>query len=366
MNTLVVNAGAVTLKLSLVEDDRTAASQEIDPWDDADTDAIAQFLDGVPSPALVAHRVVHGGAELIEPTEVDDEVQRRLEGLGSLAPLHQDRIVAAMSAARAVLPGAVHVACFDAWFHRTMPVEATTYALPESWRRRWSIRRLGFHGYSHAHVAQVAPALVGAGRPGRRIVSCHLGSGASLCAIHDGVSVDTTMGFTPAEGLVMATRSGDVDPGLLMWLCTDAGLEPSEVATAIRDESGLSGLSGGSADMRNVLAGIERGDERARLAFDVYVHRLRGAIGSMAVSLGGIDVLAFTGGVGQHVAAVRSATVSKLGHLGIDIDETANAVTEADADLTATDARAATVVVSTGEHVELARTARIAFVDRAG
>lgn len=357
MNVLVVNAGAVTLKLSLVAAGREVAAEEIDPWDDTNTDAIDRFVDAAATPEVVAHRVVHGGPDLIEPTEVTDDLQRHLLELGSLAPLHQRRVVAAMSAARNVLPSVTHVACFDAWFHRTMPAHATTYALPESWRRRWSFRRLGFHGFSHAHVANVVPALVERNRPSGRIVSCHLGSGASLCAILDGVSLDTTMGFTPAEGLVMATRSGDVDPGLLTWLCTDGGLDPSDLATSLRDESGIRALSGGASDMRDVLAGIDRGDERAWLAFGVYVHRLRGGIGAMAATLGGIDVLAFTGGVGQHLAAVRSTVVSTLAHLGIAVDERANDVAVADADVSAAGSSSATLVVSAGEHFELARAA---------
>ena len=206
------------------------------------------------------------------------------------------------------LPDVPAVACFDTAFHATLPAAAATYALPAEWRRRWGLRRFGFHGLSHQYAARRAAELVGRPLPApdRQLPP---GRGASLCAVAGGRSVDTTMGFTPLEGLVMNTRSGSVDPGLVLWLITEAGLAPAEVAEALEQESGLAGLSGTSGDLREIGAGT--------LAVDVYVHRLRREIAAMVAALGGLDVLVFTGGVGEHVPAVRAAAAGGLGFLGV-------------------------------------------------
>ncbi|MGZ4290860.1 MAG: acetate/propionate family kinase, partial [Gaiellaceae bacterium] len=210
------------------------------------------------------------------------------------------------------LPGVPQVGCFDTAFHARIPAAASTYALPPEWRKRWDLRRFGFHGLSHGYIASV----VG---PGKRIVSCHLGAGASLCAIADGRSVDTTMGFTPLEGLVMATRSGSVDPGLILWLEEHVGMPPSELAATLEHRSGLLGLTG-TADMRAILEAEAAGDEDATLAVGVYLHRLRGAIAAMTASLGGVDVVAFTGGVGENSPAIRERACAGLAFLGVDIE----------------------------------------------
>jgi acetate kinase len=255
------------------------------------------------------------------------------------------------------LPGLPAVACFDTAFHATLPEAASTYALPAEWRDRWRVRRYGFHGLSHAWIAHRVPEMLGAGTAGLRIVSCHLGAGASLCAIADGRSVDTTMGFTPLEGLVMATRSGSVDPGLLLWLLERTELSERELAVALEHDSGLLGLAG-SADMRDVVAGAAKGEPRARLALDVYVHRLRSGIGSMAAALGGLDVLAFTGGVGEHSQEIRAAAVEGLGFLGAAINESANAGGGGDRDISAATANVSTLVVKAREDVEIAEQTR--------
>jgi acetate kinase len=262
----------------------------------------------------IGHRVVHGGPDLQSATLLDGGVMAAIEALTPLAPLHQPRALAGIRAVQAALPGVPAVACFDTAFHATMPAAASTYALPEEWRRRWPLRRFGFHGLSHQYAVRRAGELLG-GVPAR-VVTCHLGAGASLCAVLDGRSVDTTMGFTPLEGLVMNTRAGSVDPGLVLWLIEQAGLAPAEVADGLERRSGLAGLSGTSGDLRQIGT--------RTVAFDVYVHRLRREIAAMAAALGGLDALVFTGGVGEHQPAVRAAAGAGLGFLSVEVDHDRN------------------------------------------
>jgi acetate kinase len=241
------------------------------------------------------------------------------------------------------------VACFDTSFHATLPEAARTYALPAAWRDRWDLRRFGFHGLSHAWVARQVDA--------PRLVSCHLGAGASLCAIHDGRSIDTTMGFTPLEGLVMATRSGSVDPGLVLWLQQHGGLGADAIAEALEHESGLLGLCG-TADMRAVLERAAAGDDRARLARDTYILRLRAGIAAMAAALGGLDALAFTGGVGERAPEIRALAAEGLAFLGVALDPEANTRAEPDADISATGATVRTHVIAAREDREITRQVR--------
>lgn len=359
---LVVNAGSSSLKLQRVEDDDEVTAEALlerwDGTDDAGTvgDAVERVLSGGPVSA-VGHRVVHGGTDLVAPTALTAEVVERIAALTALAPLHQPRALAAIRAAQLALPEVPHVACFDTAFHRTLPEAARTYALPVAWRERWGLERFGFHGLSHAWAARRAVELLGE-PPARRIVTCHLGAGASLCAVLDGRSVDTTMGFTPLEGLVMATRSGAVDPGLLLWLQTDAGLSAAEVREGLERQSGLAGLSGTSGDVRDVVAARAAGDVAASLALDVHAHRLRSAIAAMAAALGGVEVLVFTGGIGEHSIEVRGETVAGLGFLGLALDETRNASLVGDGEITAEGATARTVVVTAREELEIARQVR--------
>ncbi|HEX6460926.1 MAG TPA: acetate/propionate family kinase [Thermoleophilaceae bacterium] len=311
---LVVNAGSSSVKLRLLAaDDELVAERDLDaPHSQVDDDALVAALDGLDAD-VVGHRVVHGGTVFREAVRVDDGVLRELRGLVDLAPLHQPKSLAALDAVSRALPDVPAVACFDTAFHSTLPEAAYTYAIPAALRERFGARRYGFHGLSHAYASRrAAEMVVGASR----IVTCHLGAGASLCAVLDGRSVDTTMGFTPLEGLVMATRSGSVDPGLLLWLLERDRMTEPEMAAALEHESGLLGLAG-TADMREVL---ERDDERARLALEVYVHRLRAGIAAMAASLGGVDALVFTGGVGENSARVRELACSGLGFLGVPPD----------------------------------------------
>ena len=311
MRVLAVNAGSSSLKLSLLadSDDELWALELESRRAEIAHDDVAAALAGLPvAPDAVGHRIVHGGERFREAVVIDAAVADALRELVALAPLHQPKSLAAVDAVTRALPTVPVVACFDTAFHATLPPEAATYALPREWRERYGVRRYGFHGLSHEYAARSA-------RGARRVVTCHLGAGASLCAVLDGRSVDTTMGFTPLEGLVMATRSGSVDPGLLLWLQRHAGVSADEMADALEHESGLSGLAG-TSDMRELLG---RDDEEARLAVDVYVHRLGAGIAAMAASLGGLDALVFTGGVGENAARIRELACERLRHLGVGV-----------------------------------------------
>jgi acetate kinase len=357
---LVVNAGSSTVKLSLVgEGDETLGACELDAprarVDDAELrDALAE---GLGDADAVGHRIVHGGERFRDSILIDDEVEQQLRELTELAPLHQPKSLAALDAVSAALPGVPAVACFDTAFHAELPVGARTYALPASWRERWPIRRYGFHGLSHAWVARRTPELLGVDAAGLRIVSCHLGAGASLCAIGAGRSLATTMGFTPLEGLVMATRSGSVDPGLLLWLLERSGMSERELSDALEHESGLLGLAG-TSDMRELLTQRAAGDAAAGLGLAVYLDRLRGGIAAMAAALGGLDALVFTGGVGERSAEVRAGATADMRFMGIAISSDLNGTVDGDAEITLDGAPVRTLVIHAREDLEIARQVR--------
>ena len=360
MRVLVVNAGSSSLKLTLLDGkDRTIAAREIEATrGSVEVGALRGALgDGLADADAVGHRIVHGGERFAAAARIDPDVEAALRELGDLAPLHQAKSIAALDAVSAELPELPAVACFDTAFHASLSAAAATYALPAAWRERWPLRRYGFHGLSHAWIARRVPELLGRPAAGLRLVSCHLGAGASLCAIADGRSVDTTMGFTPLEGLVMATRSGSVDPGLLLWLLERDRLSVEALAEGLEHEAGLQGLAG-SADMRAVLALVARGDAGATLALNVYVHRLRAGIAAMAAALGGLDALAFTGGVGERSADVRARAVSGLGFLGAGIDDQRNRAVEGDGEVSAGGSAASVLVVRAREDLEIARQVR--------
>jgi acetate kinase len=379
MRILVVNAGSSSLKLRVLDEaDTVVARADLGPVDRLGDGELQEALAGLGSFDAVGHRVVHGGTEYTEPTVVDAAVRDRLAALADLAPLHQPKSLAGLDAVSRLAPEVPAVACFDTAFHATLPAAAATYAIPADWRDRLAVRRYGFHGLSHAYAARRAEGMIGAGgfatdtdRPpgadgttdGLRVVTCHLGAGASLAAVRGGRSVDTTMGFTPLEGLVMATRSGDVDPGAVLWLQQHAGISADEVADALEHRSGLDALAG-TADMAEVVERAGSGDERAVLALDVYVHRLRAGIAAMAAALGGLDALVFTGGVGEHAPAVRQAAADGLGFLGVAADPGANASARPDADVTAPGVAARVLVVEAREDVEIARGVREALAAR--
>ncbi len=360
MRVLVVNAGSSSLKLRLLDGDDDVLMSEDLGADRGDFDGVRAraVLAGVTGLVDAAgHRIVHGGNRFSAPVEVDQGVRRSLDGLAALAPLHQAAALAAIDLVGEVLPGVPSVACFDTAFHATMPAGAATYAVPLDWRVRLGIRRFGFHGLSHAYAARRAATLLGRPLDRLRIVTCHLGAGASLAAVAHGRSVDTTMGFTPLEGLVMATRSGTVDPGLILWLVNEVGMTTTEVGDALEHHSGLSALAG-TPDMAAVVTGTAAGDPRARLGFDVYVHRVRSGIASMAAAMGGLDVLTFAGGVGEHASAVRAAVVDGLDFVGARLDAAANASAVPDADVSAGGSGVRTLVVEAREDLQIAADVR--------
>ncbi|HZQ88670.1 MAG TPA: acetate/propionate family kinase [Gaiellaceae bacterium] len=320
-------------------------------------------LEGMDGVDAVGHRIVHGGTEFVEPVVIDTDVVRRLEALADLAPLHQPKSLQALELVEKALPEVPAVACFDTAFHAHLPAAAATYALPREWRARWPLRRFGFHGLSHAYASRRAAELAGAPLEELRIVTCHLGAGASLAAVLGGRSVDTTMGFTPLEGLVMATRSGSVDPGLILWLEEHMGMPPSELASTLEHRSGLAGLTG-TSDMKAILEAEAAGDDTAHLAVEVYLHRLRGEIARMAAALGGMDVLVFTGGVGERAAAIRARAAEGLAFLGVEIDAARNDVAEPDADIGSGRVRA--FAIAAREDLEIVRGVRSALRRRMG
>ena len=363
MRILVINAGSSTLKLTLLNGkDIVLAERELPtPLARIDPVEVRKALDSDLREAdAVGHRVVHGGERFREAVRIDVDVERELRELVDLAPLHQPKSLAALDAVTEALPDLPAVACFDTAFHASLPDAAATYALPAEWRERWGLRRYGFHGLSHAWVARRVPELIPRDAHGLRIVSCHLGAGASLCAIEDGKSLDTTMGFTPLEGLVMATRSGSVDPGMLLWLLEREELSAHELADTLEHRSGLLGLAG-TADMREILLRVDASDQPAQLALGVYIHRLRAGIAAMAASLAGIDVLAFTGGVGENSSAVRALATEGLGFLGVALDRAHNETASTDADISASGSHVHAVLIGAREDLEIARQVRAAL-----
>jgi acetate kinase len=362
---LVVNAGSSTLKLSVVgTSERPTGAKTLQTLAGALAPReVAREIADLGEVDAVGHRVVHGGEAFRAPTRIDDAVLAKLRSLASLAPIHQPRSLAALDLVRGILPDLPHVGCFDTAFHATLPPAVATYAIPREWRDRWPLRRFGFHGLSHAYASRRAAALIGRPLEDLLIVTCHLGAGASLAAVAGGRSVDTTMGFTPLEGLVMATRSGSVDPGLVLWVQIQGGLSASETRDGLEHDSGLVGLAG-TADMRGVLARAAGGDAEATLAIDVYVQRIRLGIAAMAASMGGLDAVAFTGGVGEHAPEIRRRAVDGLGFLGIALDPARNASAEADIDIGIDGARVRAVVVAAREDVEIARQVREVLEER--
>jgi acetate kinase len=356
---LVVNAGSSSVKLRLVEEDDTvSAAKDLPAFNEAATvSAVEEEIRGLGPVDAVGHRIVHGGTEFTAAVRLGPAVERRLRALTELAPLHQPKSIAGVEATNAALPGVPAVACFDTAFHVTMPPAAASYALPQEWRRRWNLRRYGFHGLSHAYVSQQAAALLSRPPEGLRLVTCHLGAGASLCAVKDGRSVDTTMGFTPLDGLVMATRCGSIDPGLVLWLEEHVGMRPAELAATLERRSGLLGL-GGDADMRVLLRRRDAGDPAASLAIDVYLHRLRASVAAMASAMGGLDALAFSGGVGENSPRIRAECCDGLGFLGVDIDQQGNGSGSGDRQIGAADALARVIVVESREDLQIAREVR--------
>jgi acetate kinase len=318
---LVVNAGSTSLKLDLVAPDET--SRRIQSYDDLGAEV-----------AAVGHRIVHGGARFKAPVVIDEEVEQEVADLALIAPLHNTPALRALEEARRVLPGVPHIAVFDTAFHSTLPDEALTYAVPRRWSEEWGIRRFGFHGLSVQWSAERVP--VG------RLVVCHLGGGCSVTAVLEGRSVDTSMGFSPLEGVPMAARSGSVDPGILLFLLREKFLTLEELDHALEHESGLAALGGLDS----------------RLGFGVYTHRIAATVAAMASALGGLDGLVFTAGVGENVPTVRAEICRRLSFLGIELDVAANESAAPDVDIAAPASAVRVVVVAAREDIVVARAVR--------
>jgi len=291
-----------------------------------------QAISGPSEIDVVGHRVVHGGLRHFEPSIVTAEIKSAIEGVSAFAPLHNHAELEGMEIAAKLLGPVPQVAVFDTGFHRTMPLPAATYAGPYEWFEQ-GIRRYGFHGINHQYCAQRAAHLLDKDLNSLKLVTCHLGNGCSLAAIREGRSVDTTMGFTPLEGLMMGTRSGSVDPGILTYLMRQRQFSSQQLDEVLNQKSGLLGVSGISGDMRQILAASKSGHQRAKLAFDMYIHRLRQGIGAMVSVLGGVDALVFTAGVGENSPDVRAAVCDNFAFLGLRLDPGTNAQSPSDNDL---------------------------------
>jgi acetate kinase len=386
---LVCNAGSSSLKFSLFDagNEEVLAAGGID-WTTKPTrlvlhyrgqrevredlklrehaDAVARVLDDLqagPSAPLralgdiqaVGHRIVHGGERYTAAVQITPEVKRVIGELAELAPLHNPASLDGIRAVEQALPGIPQVAAFDTAFHATLPAAARIYAVPRKWTHEWRMRRYGFHGLSHSYCAGRAAEIVG--RRNLRLVIAHLGNGASMSAVRDGICIDTSMGFTPLEGLVMGTRSGTVDPGMLVYVLRHKGLDVNALDKALNCESGLLGLSGISSDMRQILSELPHNPD-ARLAVDVYVHRIRQTVGAMVATLGGVDALVFTAGVGERAQEIRKRVCENLDYLGLELDRTANETCKPDADIAKSTSTARILVIATREDLTIMRETR--------
>jgi acetate kinase len=410
VHVLVINCGSSSIKAEVVETDgggrhggfvierigeQGGAATRLHwqgPWADGDADghplagppagmshaaALADVLPQLRSRIAdaqltlsgVAHRVVHGGERFAEPTRIDAEVEAAIASLCPLAPLHNPANLAGIRAARELLPGLEHVAVFDTAFHQTMPRRARAYALPRELVERHGIRRYGFHGPSHAHVAARAAEHLGEDLRDLRLITCHLGNGCSVCAVEYGRSVETSMGMTPLEGLAMGTRCGDLDPGVILHLLR-SGYDVDGLDRLLNEHSGLAGLSGAGKDLRDIERRAAEGDEDCRLAIHVFAHRLRKYIGAYAAVMGGVDGIVFTGGIGQHSALIRHRACQRLEFLGARLDEERNRDADVDlggmqvAQISTSHSRVRLLVVATDEQLELAREAAALLCSR--
>lgn len=307
--------------------------------------------------AAVGHRVVHGGRSFFEPTLIDDTVRSEIERISPLAPLHNPANLVGINAVTALLPDVPAVAVFDTAFFHDLPDAAALYALDAQVAERYAVRRYGFHGTSHEYVSRKAAEVLGRGYDDLNQIVLHLGNGASMSAVAGGKPIDTTMGMTPLEGLVMGTRTGDIDAGIVFQLSRVAGMSIDEIDTLFNKKSGLKGLCGEN-DFRAVLERADAGDESARLAYDVYLHRLRRYIGAYMIELGRVDTIVFTAGVGENAAPVRADSLAGLANFGIEIDAERNAIRSSEPRVISTDASSITVlVVPTNEELAIARQA---------
>lgn len=389
MITLALNAGSTSLKFGLFDDtpepllagqidwsggNRQAATLTLRPReaaagvssvaaeDDraATACAIGAAVEAADGEAigLIGHRVVHGGAEFWQSVRLDRPIRTAIARLGPLAPLHNPPALRVIEAAEATLPGVPQVAVFDTAFFARLPLPAILYPVPFEWYQNWGIRRFGFHGISHAYCAARTAEFIGRDPASLRIVTCHLGGGCSAAAVHHGLPVATTMGFSPLDGLMMGTRCGSVDPGILLHVQREFGVSPADLDHALNHSSGLLGVSGLSPDLAVIEAAAAQGDARARVAFDLFANRVRGAVGSLATTLGGLDALVFTDRIGENSPALRAAVCEGMDFMGLRLDPAANLAARADADIASADSTARILVLHTREELMIAREAR--------
>jgi len=373
MNIVVLNTGSSSLKLSLFQKaelslpyDALWQTDESIDWGCDSDEQIEQdilcalsplwqdkYLNCADDVALVGHRVVHGGSRFSQPVIIDDSVERNIHELEEFAPLHNPINLRAIQSARRIFPKATHVAVFDTAFHKTLSAAAYLYPLPYSWFEKFQIRKYGFHGISHQYCSHRAQQMLGASC--RRIVTCHLGGGCSLAAVLDGVSVETTMGFTPLSGLMMRTRSGSVDPGILFYMLAQQNMSAAQLDEILNKESGLKGVYQKSGDMKLIVEAMHAGDSQAQLSFDMFIHSASAGVAAMTASLGGLDALVFTGGIGEHAAAVRSAICEKLHYLGVKLNLFLNETNPIDVPISVDDSPVTTLVLRAREDWQIAK-----------
>lgn len=346
----LADGGKETVKVSM-PDHKEAIRQVFKVLTDPDKGVI-KSLDEIDA---VGHRVVHGMEYFNKSVLITPEVIEKVKECYPVAPLHNPANIIGIEAILDLLPGVPQVGVFDTAFHQTMPAEAYMYALPYEAYEKYGVRRYGFHGTSHRYVSQRACEFLGISPEGTKMITCHIGNGGSITAIRDGKSVDTSMGLTPTEGLMMGTRVGDVDPGALVYLMERTGMDAAALSKMINKESGVLGVSGISNDMRDIEAGIERGDERARLAMDMYEYRILKYIGAYAAVLDGVDVIVFTGGVGENQTGTREKLCRQLGYLGVTFDAEANKVRGEEIVISAPDSKVKVVVIPTDEEMMIAQ-----------
>ncbi|MBN2227773.1 MAG: acetate kinase [candidate division Zixibacteria bacterium] len=390
MNILVINCGSSSVKYQLFDTDRKMALAKGDvarigmsgavlthkPFDRQGTKVSGEILDHIvaieyvisillsPNHGViknkseihaVGHRVVHGGEEFTGSVLVEHEVMRQIRNLIDLAPLHNPHNIRGINACKKNLPDVPQVAVFDTAYHYKMPPMAYIYGLPYVMYKKYGIRRYGFHGTSHRYVAGRAAEMLGKPIDRVKVITCHLGNGASIAAVDRGVSIDTSMGFTPLEGLLMGTRSGDLDPAVILHIMGREELSLHEANTLMNKHSGLSGVSGVSSDMREILTAAKDGNSNAKLAFDIYCYRLKKYIGAYAAAMGGVDAIVFTAGVGENSPPVRTATCIGLAFLGVELDETKNeqAISK-EMDISTDGARTRVLAIPTNEELVIA------------
>ncbi|MCI9271140.1 MAG: acetate kinase [Dorea sp.] len=389
MNVLVINCGSSSLKFQLINSEseqalakglcerigidgrltyqpaggEKAVSEKAMPTHteaiqfviDALTDANTGVVKSLDEIGAVGHRVVHGGEKFTKSVIITDEVKAAIEECNDLAPLHNPANLIGINACQSLMPGTPMVAVFDTAFHQTMPEKAYMYGLPYEYYDKYKVRRYGFHGTSHSFVSKRAAELAGKPYDAVKTVVCHLGNGASICAVQGGKSVDTSMGLTPLEGLVMGTRSGDIDPAIMEFIAKKEGLDIAGLMNVLNKKSGVEGVSGVSSDFRDLDNAADEGNNRAKIALEVFIYRVAKYVGAYTAAMNGVDVIAFTAGIGENAGNVREGVCKYLGYLGIEIDKEANAKRGEEITISTPDSKVKVMVVPTNEELAIAR-----------